>query len=191
MRYAIWFAVPAFLVSGALYNAVAHNAEGVLGLAFMTALAAAAYGWHLQSKLEHAFDNPEPKTYPVSKVVAFHRVKDVLLTHSIPSLSLSSLPEPAHWSFTQLDPESGVLTAVLTFTEQMSPIPGGPGSLSPQPRRVVLQTLFSNPCSLTSTSVEFRWEVCSPINRDTVNALITSLSIQLHRSLSQSMLFVH
>lgn len=173
MRYALWFGISAFLISGALSNAVAHDAEGVLGLAFVVGIAAAIYGAQLQSRQEQCVDHPGGKIYNISKLMAFHRVKDVLLQNHVNCEA---------WSFSQLDPESGMMTATLTFREQTAAF-SSPG-MQPQMRKIMLQVSFI-PKSPTGTLVEPHWHVYSPLHRDECDTIIADLSKQFDQSLSQ------
>jgi hypothetical protein len=178
MRFALWFGIAAFLISGSLFNAFAHDAEGVLGLAFIVSLAAAFYGAHLQHQHEHVIDNPQGKIYNLSKQIAFHRIKDILLAHRVGTDS---------WSFSQLDAETGRLTASLTFTETMSAF--GPTSQLPnQPRRLTINALVTpaTPYAPLQSMVQLQWTVSSSVNRDSCDTIIHQLSRAIDSNLAAS-----
>jgi hypothetical protein len=173
MRFAVWFGIAAFILSGSLFNAVAHNAEGVLGLAFIVGAAAAFYGAHLQSQHENAVDNPGGKIYGVTKQLAFHRIKDVMLSHRVGDHT---------WSFSHLDAEGGCLTAHITFVESMSAF-GPTPQLPNQPRRITLnaKVLQQSPCQ---SLVQLNWTVSSPMNRDNCDAIIQQLTRAIDQHLA-------
>jgi hypothetical protein len=176
MRFALWFGIAAFLISGALFNAFAHNAEGVLGLAFIVGMAAAFYGAHLQNQHEHAVDHPAGKIYNLSRQIAFHRIKDTLLAHRVGTDA---------WSFSQLDVDSGRMMASFTFSEMMSAF-GSTTQLPNQHRRIVLNVLVSPASSNNSQQclVQLQWTVISAVNRDSCDAIIHQLTRAIDTNLS-------
>lgn len=176
MRFAIWFGVAAFILSGSLFNAFAHDAQGVLGLAFITGVAAAIYGAHLQQQHESAIDNPGGRTYNLSKHCAFHRIKDILLAHR---------HDGAAWSFSVLDFANGRISATLTFVETMSAF-GPTPNLTNQPRKLTLHATVSAPTEAGPSVVTLTWIVTSPMNRDTCDAIIHEVSSAINSSLTTS-----
>jgi len=178
MRFAIVFGIAAFLISGSLFNAFAHDAQSVLGLAFIVSVFAAYYGFHLQHQQERATDNPGGKLYPCSKQVAFHRIKDILVSHRVGQDS---------WSFSHLDPESGRLMASLTFTESMSAFATTP-QLPNQLRRITLTVVVTAPAAPPAHClVQLNWMVSSPINRDNCNGIIHQLSQAIDSALAPTL----
>lgn len=179
MRLALWFGIAAFLVAGGLFNAIAHSAESVLGLALMVGVAAACYGAHLQNEQEKTTDNPDQKLYYLSRVTAFHRIKDLLVNYKANN---------EQWTFTRLDPDSGQITATLVFNEQMAAF-GPMPQLPNQTRRLTLNISLTSP-NPGQTAVQLNWSVASPINRDNCDSIITHLTNQIDLSLTNQTILV-
>jgi hypothetical protein len=173
MRFALWFGIAAFFIAGGMFNAVAHDANGVLGLAFSVGVAAAIYGARLQQQQEHITDNPGLKVYFTTKAVAFHRAKDLLLNHRY---------QGEKWNFSQLDAEAGRITATLNFVERMSAF-GPTAQLPDQPRRITLNILVTSQAP-GQTCVQLNWFVASSIHRDACNDIIQHIGKELDRALA-------